>query len=56
MQTKILTELFFYFNCVVSTLEGVSFPLIIVAELNAMAFIMAAIFLISNVPISSDAL
>ena len=36
-----------------STLAGVSFPLTIVFELMAMALIISAMLLISNVPISS---
>ena len=41
-----------YFNLVGSTLEGVSFPFIIVDELNAMALIISVILVISNVSIS----
>ena len=35
------------------TLVGVSFPLMMVRELTAMAFIISVIFAISSVPISS---
>jgi hypothetical protein len=43
-----------YFNCEVSTLEGVSFPSTIVFELMAIALIIAAIFFRSRLPISSS--
>jgi hypothetical protein len=49
----LMNSYFIYFNLVVSTLLGVSFPLTIVDELIAMALIISVMLFISKVPISS---